>query len=256
MRFKLDKEKIASCFRRAKSSYDYHGVVQKKVGDELVDTLSSYADISYDRVLEIGCCTGIMTETLCQRFHIGTLFVNDLVSEFQQVVFNRIPRGIRPRLEWISGDIESCPIPNNLDLVVSSATVQWLEDLTCFFKKVAESLNDNGYFVFSLFGPGTLEEFRKLTGVGLLYYELEDIIEKLEQSFVLEFVNSRQETLFFSTPHLVLKHFQATGVGGVSEYQWTTRTLREFEKEYRKRFETSDGVPVTYVSSLVVAIKR
>ena len=256
MSFKLNKDKVARCFRRAHASYDQHGSVQKQVSDELVGILAGYPKISYDRVLEVGCCTGVMTQELCRRFSIGTLFVNDLVSEFQQTVVKRIAGKNRPKLEWIFGDIEGCRLPENLDLVVSSSTIQWLEDLDRFFQKVAASLNDNGYLVFSLFGPGTLEEFRQLTGIGLHYCQLDEIVEKLRGSFELELVKSRKEIVYFPTPHLVLKHFQATGVGGVSEYQWTTRGLRRFERDYLEQFGTADGVPVSYVSSLVVAVKR
>ncbi len=139
MSLNLDKEKIARCFKRAHESYDRHGVVQKKVGDELIETLSGYPQISYNRVLEIGCCTGVMTETLCKRFSIDTLFVNDLVTEFQQIVIKRISGEIQPKLEWLFGDIERLKLPKKLDLVVSSATFLWLEDLAGFFKKVADS---------------------------------------------------------------------------------------------------------------------
>lgn len=256
MSYKLDKEKIAGCFRRARTSYDHHGVVQKTVGDELVESLSTYPEITYNRVLEVGCCTGMMTEELCRRFPINTLYVNDLVPEFQQTVFDRIPQMNRPRFEWLFGDIEEINLPANLDLAVSSATIQWLEDLAGFFKKIYSSLVDNGYLVFSIFGPGTLEEFRILTGIGLNYYELDNILNTLEKNFKVKAVESRKEKLYFPTAHLVLKHFQATGVGGVSQYQWTSSSLKKFEEEYLEKFGTSDGVPVSYVSSLVVAVKR
>lgn len=256
MSFKLDKEKIARCFRRAHASYDHHGVVQKKVGDELIDILSAYPQISYKRVLEVGCCTGVMTEALCKRFSIGTLFINDLVPEFQQTVIDRLPHDIRQNIKPLFGDIEELNLPENLDLIVSSATFQWLENLAEFFWKVAASLNENGYLVFSLFGPGTLEEFRQLTGIGLHYYELEDLIKNLEIDFELKLVKSREEKLYFSTSHQLLKHLQATGVGGVSEYRWTSKGLKKFEKEYQEQFGTVDGLPISYVSTLVVALKR
>lgn len=256
MSFKLDKAKIARCFRRAHASYDHHGVVQKKVGEELIDILSAFPQISYKRVLEVGCCTGVMTEALCKRFSIGTFFVNDLVPEFQQTVIDRLPHDIRQNIKPLFGDIEELNLPGNLDLVVSSATFQWLENLTGFFRNVAASLNENGYLVFSLFGPGTLAEFKQLTGIGLHYYELDDLVNKLEDHFELKLVKSRKERVYFPTPHLILKHFQATGVGGVSEYRWTSKDLKKFEKEYQEQFGTAEGLPVSYLSTFIVALKR
>lgn len=256
MSLTFDKEKIIRCFKRAHTSYDDNGIIQKKVGDELVGLLSKYPEIQFKRVLEIGCCTGVMTETLCRQHPIETLFVNDLVSEFEQTVDSRISSPIRPQLEFLFGDIEKLALPEDLDLVISSSTFQWLENLGLLFNRIADSLNSNGYLVFSLFGPGTLKEFRQLTGIGLHYHQPDDLIEQLKNRFKVKKVKKREETLYFTTPHLVLKHFQATGVGGVSEYRWASKSLKKFEKEYEEQFGIAAGVPVSYVSSLVVAEKR
>jgi len=256
MSFKLDKKKIGRCFRRAHASYDEHGVVQKKIDEELVNLLAMYPQISYQRVLEVGCCTGVLTEELCKRFPVGKLFLNDLVPEFQQTVINRIDVGSSQEIVPFFGDIEQLSLPDNLDLVVSSSTFQWLEDLDAFFNKVAVSLNNNGYLVFSLFGPGTLKEFKQLTGIGLHYYEPDALVKKLEIEFELKLVKSRQEKLFFPTPYRLLKHFQATGIGGVSEYRWSSKGLKKFNKQYKEMFGTADGVPVSYVSTIFVATKR
>ncbi len=253
---RIDKEKVARCFRRAISSYDDHAVVQKKTGKDLVDLLSSYPGISFDRVLEIGCCTGMMTETLSDRFNISTLYINDLVPEFEQTVNGRINPNKTVQIVPVFGDIETRQLPDDLDLVVSNATFQWLEEPAVFFSRLASVIKTDGYLVSSIFTNGTLKEFKELTGIGLDYYGQDELEKMLGESFEIKEITSRKDKLYFPDPLDVLKHFQATGVGGVGRLRWTTGKLSRFAKEYAHRFGTKKGVALSYVSTSVVAVKR
>ncbi len=252
----LDKDKIARCFLRGQNTYDKHATVQKKVSKKLVERLGNYPEISFDRVLEIGCCTGSMTEELVQHNTIGKLFLNDLVSDFYATVQERLPEEVNRIIEPLFGDIEGLELPENLDLVISSSTFQWLTDLDRFFKNVSKALNENGYLVFSIFGPGTLKEFKELTGVGLGYAPLGGMLDVLEKHFRIDLADTCRDILYFATPREVLRHLQYTGVGGVSEYRWTSHGLLDFEDKYIKQFGTAEGVPVTFISSFVVASKK
>ncbi len=250
-----DKTKIARSFFKGRQTYDQHARVQQKVGRKLVDMLDTYPMLRYDRVLEIGCCTGAMTEMLLAGRRIGTLYLNDLVSEFHDLVLERLggrAAGIVP----LFGDIEDLDLPTDLDLVLSSSTFQWLVDLPGSLTRITASLKRGGCLAFSLFGPGTLTEFRQLTGVGLGYAALGNIMDLLAKDFVLQFVDSETYRLYFTSPREVLRHLRATGVGGVGEFRWTSRKLRQFEEAYIRRFGTPSGVPVTYVTSYVIGSKK
>ena len=252
----LDKEKIARSFLRGKETYEQHAKVQKKVGRRLIDMLGGYPEMCFDRVLEIGCCTGAMTEMFLANHAAGRLYLNDLVAEFYEIVRERFADQAFTTIEPLFGDIEKLDLPADLDLVLSSSTFQWLGDLPGFFVKIANALKTNGYLAFTLFGPGTLTEFRQLTGVGLTYAALGDFLDLLAKHFVLEFVDTEKHLLFFTSPREVLRHLQATGVGGVGEFRWTSKKLRDFEEAYIGSFGTAAGVPVTYVTSYVIASRR
>jgi malonyl-CoA O-methyltransferase len=226
------------------------------IGRKLVDMLGDYPNLSYGRVLEIGCCTGVMTEMFLASRKVEKLYLNDLVSEFYPLVSKRLKGMFDGIIEPLFGDIEDIDLPGDLDLVISSSTFQWLSDLSNSLAKITSSLKQNGFLAFSLFGPGTLTEFRQLTGVGLSYAVLGRVLELLEKEFVLQFVDTETYKLYFTSPREVLKHLQATGVGGVGEFRWTSRKLREFEASYVKRFGTQAGVPLTYVSSYVIGTKK
>jgi len=252
----LNKEKIAHCFRQALTSYDDEATVQRKVGSRLLTLAGQFPAISYERVLEIGCCTGGVTRTLCQQQRIETLFLNDLVPDFAATVMARIPEERMPHIQPFFGDIETLPLPDNLSLVLSSATFQWLADLSGFFHRLAQALHKNGFLVFSIFGPGTLREFTELTGIGLDYRSPEEIAGLLESDFVIELMDTDQTRLFLPTARDVLHHLRDTGVGGVREHRWTRSALRRFEQEYLSRFGTPAGVPVTYASTCFIARKK
>ncbi len=252
----LNKERIAHCFRQAMASYDLHATVQRQVSARLLELAGQFPAISYERVLEVGCCTGMLTEMLCRQHRVETLFLNDLVPDFATSVRVRIPEERMPHLLPLFGDIEKLPLPDRLTLAISSATFQWLTDLPGFLHRLAQALGTDGFLAFSIFGPGTLAEFRELTGVGLDYRSPEEIAGLLERNFILEQMETEQNRLLLPSPRDVLHHLRATGVGGVRDYCWTRAGLRRFEREYQARFGTPEGVPVTYASTCFIARKK
>ncbi len=255
MVFSPDKKEVAQRFRRSLPTYDENAVIQRKVSEQVVDLLQSTAGIGFSRVLEVGCCTGIMTELLCSRSPVASLFVNDLVPELCELARVRAGRYISS-VETIPGDIEKVDIPDELDLIVSSSTLQWLSDYPAILEKFSTALTERGYLVFSIFGVGTLGEIQELIGRGLHYLALEQICSFLESRFDLLRVETCEDSLFFSGPRDVLRHLQATGVSGLGNFRWTPAGLRTFEKNYRRLYGSEGKVRLSYVSHLLVARKN
>jgi len=252
----LDKAKIARCFRRSLPTYDDAALVQNELAGRLLQSINLLPDSAFQQVLEIGCCTGLLTEILCRHKLVETLYLNDLVSDFENVVLNRIVNNAPKQCVTYFGDIETLTLPPDLTLVLSGATFQWLDNLPAFFKRFGRELQPGAYLAFSLFGPGTLKEFSSLTSVELGYHSDKEIIDLLEQDFILESYADFQDKLFFPTVREVLYHIRATGVGGVSEYQWNKEILRDFEARYSQQFSGDKGLPVSYSSSCFVARRR
>jgi len=248
------QQRIIEHFRRSIHSYDDGAKAQKMVGDTLIAKMSAYGDIQYDRVLEVGCCTGSMTETLCRNNSVGELWLNDLVPECCYQAGVRVA-ALTGDIHYVAGDIELLPIPDGLDLIVSSSTFQWLRNLQVVFEKFAASLNDHGFLAFTIFGPGTMHQVRELIGIGLDYTSEGDLAKMLEKNFSLIELETLCCTLHFQTPREVLRHIQATGVGGAGTYRWTPAKLRAFDHEYRLRFGTEKGIPLDYVSTCIIARK-
>ena len=252
---KLDKQLIAESFKASADSYEKNAVVQKGIGRKLLKYLKNIDSIDYLRVLEIGCCTGILTEQLVGIGKINTIYLNDIVPEFCSATGTRVAERVE-KVEFIPGDIERCPLPTDLGLIVSSATFQWMSDLPVLFGKIHSALHDKGYLVFSIFGPGTMREISDLTGRSLQYVSEEKLSEMLCDTFHIKLLQSETEQMYFSTVREVLKHIRQTGVGGVGRSKWMPGKFKEFEKQYNKHFRSDKGLSVTYASTFVVAQKK
>ncbi|MDK9707682.1 MAG: malonyl-ACP O-methyltransferase BioC [Desulforhopalus sp.] len=250
-----DKELVASCFKASATTYDGNAVVQRGISRNLVKLLSQFTNIGYSRVLEIGCCTGILTEMLCESAAINTLFVNDLVPDYCLHTRERILRRVKA-VQLYPGDIEKVVLPHDLDLVVSSSTLQWIADLPNLIYNIAAALHRNGHLAFSIFSPGTMGEISTLTGRGLHYHTGEELAAILAKDFNVLSVHEEKMQLVFPSLQKVLQHIRQTGVGGLGKVRWNLRELRDFERRYTAQYATEEGLPVTYNSIFVVAEKR
>ena len=113
----LDKQLIADSFRASAATYDDNATVQKEISRQLINFLRTCDFIDYSRVLEIGCCTGILTELLVESREIDTIFLNDIVQEFCATTGERIANRVG-QVVCMAGDIEKCALPANLGLVI------------------------------------------------------------------------------------------------------------------------------------------
>ncbi len=251
----LDKQLVADSFRASGATYEDKATVQKEISRQLVRLLQEYDSINATRVLEIGCCTGILTDLLVESFPVNTIYLNDIVREFCIKAASRVA-GRVSRAEGLPGDIEKCVLPEDLGLVISSATFQWMADLKTLFRKIHHVLEARGYLVFSIFGPGTMGEISALTGRSLSYHSLEELTAMLQDDFRICLLKSETRVLHFSTVRAVLHHIRETGVGGLGRSRWMVGRFKEFERRYKSRFATERGVPVTYASNFVVAQKK
>jgi malonyl-CoA O-methyltransferase len=256
MVFRLDKKKIAQCFRRSLLTYDEAAIVQNELAKRLLQSIRFLPQTAFQRVLEIGCCTGGLSDLLCEKKPVQILYLNDLVPDFEEVTLNRLRRHTSTQFISCFGDIESVHFPSNLSLVLSGATFQWLDDLPSFIGLLGRKLESGAYLAFSIFGPGTLKEFSSLTSVELHYYSDDAIMSFIEKDFIVEACVNYDDQLFFPSVREILNHIRATGVGGVSEYQWNKKVLKRFEKQYSAEFRCGKGLPVSYVSTCYVARRR
>lgn len=275
----IDKELVQRRFARTLQSYGEHAVVQRVMVQRLVtmvcDAWSAFAvpcsgavgvddgGPCFGRVLEVGAGTGALTVELLRRARVEYYVANDLVpacgavldelvnelaGEGLGVVGSVVEPAVRAgSFSFLAGDIERVvALPENLDLVVSNATVQWLSDLEGFVARVAKSLRSGGIFAFSSFGPENMREIVALTGVGLRYRPLSGLVALGGEWFEVLVQEESVQVEWFASPGAVLEHLRRTGVNGVAGERWSKGRYRAFVDEYGERFGVDGGVGLTY----------
>lgn len=231
------------------STYDRNADVQDNMAGHLVDLVRH---VPSGRVMEIGCGTGLMTRRLVSDLHPERLWLNDLCPSAEMFVADMLGTGV----EFIAGDAESIVFPGGLDMIVSSATVQWFDDLKAFFAKCSDALTDGGVLAFSTFGKDNLKEIQAVEGRGLEYYGKDELVESLESMFDVAVAEECDVRMDFHSPLDVVRHLKETGVTGLGKEKWTRGKLMSFSRRYEELFSDGMSVPLTYNPIWIVARKR
>jgi malonyl-CoA O-methyltransferase len=245
---KLDKELIKKRFARSLKTYAEHALVQKAIAERLLFELSTIAGDKFERIFEIGCGSGITTRQIVKMFEYEKLYLNDLVDECANLSLKS------PNTEFIRGDIENIPaLPQNIDLIISNATFQWLDHLPKVLQQLAGTLNPAGVLAFSTFGPQNACEITKLTGKTLNYLSAPELKNAVGKYFEISCYHENIRKVHFEHPMDVLRHLQKTGVTAVSKQIWTKSDLQNFIKRYIESNETESGVSLTYHPIIIIA---
>lgn len=243
----LNKSLIRERFSKSLESYREAANLQYQMGTRLIQALAQMENLPHAKTLEIGCGCGLLTEQLLEVLAPEHLLMNDLVPEsFSQIVplTRKYPK---TGVEFIPGDIEEIKLGRDyLDLIVSNAVLQWVEDLSQLSHKLYRALRPDGVLAFTTFGPHNLQEVRQLTGSGLRYQSLDQLIELFSPGFDIIWAEAEQHQVLFDTPRQVLHHMKQTGVTGIQSKPWTKQRLRDFEKNYSEKFSVPGGVTLTY----------
>ena len=155
---KFDQKSVRRAFDRAAETYQQFAVLQTEVCNRLLEKLE-IVKISPQMILDAGTGTGAAIPALFARYkkaHVVTLDLSEnmLLKAGQHGSFLRSPQAV-------CGDIERLPFADNsFDLVFSSLSMQWCNDLNAALAEAKRVLKPGGLYVFTTFGPDTLKELR------------------------------------------------------------------------------------------------
>lgn len=154
-----DKAQVRRAFDRAAASYDAAAVLQREVGERLLERLD-LLKIQPVRILDLGCGTGQGSAALLKRYPKAQVVAADLAPAMLARTRHRGRLLRRPLC--VCADAEALPFaPGSFDLVFSSLTLQWCHDPDRVFGGLLRVLRPHGALMFSTFGPDTLKELRQ-----------------------------------------------------------------------------------------------
>ncbi len=154
----FSKRRVRRAFDRAADSYDEAAVLQKEVCSRLLEKLD-YIRLSPGLILDAGVGTGESIKPLMSRYKKARLIALDLSERMLDKASAH--RSLLRRPEPVCADLEQLPFRDGcFDLVFSSLTLQWCNDLQATLQDLLRVLKPGGLLMFTTFGPDTLKELR------------------------------------------------------------------------------------------------
>lgn len=153
-----DARDVAARFSRAARTYEARAAIQAEAADRLVALLEGIEEP--ERILEVGCGTGILTARLLARFpraEVDALDVSDgMLAEARRKL------GAEPRLRLLRADARAYRAPRPYSLVASSASLHWLAPLGDSVAHLAGLLQPGGRMAGAVMVEGTLRELHEI----------------------------------------------------------------------------------------------
>ena len=155
----LDKDKVIKSFNAAAATYDNAAVLQRTVSERLVERLAMIKLVP-GFILDIGAGTGHSARLLEKKYSKAKVFQLDMSYEMA-LISRKNSKRFFSRQNFICGDAERLPFADALfDLVYSSLSFQWCNDLDKCIAETTRTMNNNGFLIFATLGPDTLRELR------------------------------------------------------------------------------------------------
>lgn len=154
----FDQAQVRRAFDRAADRYEQFAVLQNEVCSRLLQKLD-VVKIAPQLILDAGAGTGSAIPALFERYKKAQLVALDLSEN----MLNKSSRhgGFFRSPHLVCADVENLPFSDNVfDLVFSSLSMQWCNDLNAALLEARRVLKPGGLFVFTTFGPDTLKELR------------------------------------------------------------------------------------------------
>ncbi|MEM1411023.1 MAG: malonyl-ACP O-methyltransferase BioC [Pseudomonadota bacterium] len=251
----LDHATVARAFDRAARSYDEHAVLQREVEDRLLERIEDFP-MEPQRILDLGAGTGRASCALAERFPDAEVVLLDASTGMLRRARERLDDA-ETRGALVRADMHALPFPpRRFDLVFSSLAIQWSDREPQLFAEVLRVLAPGGLFLFSSFGPDTLQELRAAWAdvdprprVNV-FFDMHDIGDALVKAGFQDPVMD-VDTLVLEYRAVMdlmrdLKGIGATNAAAQRAAGLTTRRRMARVVEAYERFRRDDRYPATY----------
>ena len=132
-----------------------------------LDTLDRLPLTGDERVLDAGCGTGRVTESLVERLPSGHVVALDGSPSMITGARERLAR-FGQRVTYVVADLgQPLPIDGPVDAILSTATFHWVPDHDALFANLAAVLRPGGRLVAQCGGAGNIASVQRvLAGIG------------------------------------------------------------------------------------------
>ena len=250
----LRERRIKQTFGKSLDTYNDSADAQQKIAERLHSLVCEYRPANVRNILEIGCGTGILTSKMLDTFVDAKFYLNDINEKVENIIRKLFKEN---QFEFLAGDAQAISYPANIDLIVSSSTIQWFDKMPIFSQKAEQSLSSGARMFLSTFGKNNLREIRQITGTGLHYFSPVELTKLFEDNFRLIHISEEEIPTVFDSPADILVHLKNTGVNANSKGMFRTRkSLDVFCQKYRELFPDEPKVKLTYNPIYLILEKK
>lgn len=252
----VNKVQVQKNFGQNAATYDQYAVVQKELAKELL-TKVKRTGVCFQRILEIGCGTGFLTELLAREYPKALITAIDIAPEMIELAREKLADF--SNINYFVVDGENLQIANimsfgnpSFDLIISNAVFQWFADYATAFTQYHSLLELGGYLIFSTFGAGTFKElyvcldFKKDPFMASQCLQAV-LINSGFQSAGVEEVIKRE---YFDSCRTFFRFLKKTGAHNYLaeelSFQGIGTAIFNLIKRYDAMFHSDRGVPATY----------
>lgn len=150
------KARIGAAFAAAAEGYEASAGVQRIVARHLADMAGHERLEPGAPILEIGCGTGLLTREIRRRWPDAMLTATDLAPAMLDATARQ---GLAVRLLTMDGEAPAFEGPW-FDLILSSLTFQWFEDLPAALARLHGLLRPRGSLYFATMGAESFASWR------------------------------------------------------------------------------------------------
>ncbi len=202
------KSDIAHRFGRSAKTYEAAAVVQSHAAQLLINMVAPFCQHG-QRVLEIGCGTGLLSRHIERLLLPSHLTLNDVSSEMITEAQSKLTCSVSPLL----GDAENIPWPQ-VDVILSASALQWFDHPLSSVDKAADALPTGGLLGIATYGPSTFCELHNGNDVPGLYPSFEQWTTAFtEKGFDIVGSSHHHEQQCFDSRTQLLRMIANTGVG-------------------------------------------
>ena len=254
----LERQRVRAAFDRAATRYDAAAGLQRRAAERLLAHVQALgADPT--AILDTGCGTGYGMQLLRAQYPEAALHALDIAPGMLR----------QARLEcasaqgYVCADAEQLPLRDgSIDLLWSSAMLQWCNDLPKVCAGFNAVLMRGGLLAFATFGPATLGELRAAFDDGYTHVsrfaDIPAIDAALRGAGFREISMERRRTvLYYPDVKALLHSIKAIGAGNATAGRARGLTGKRRWAAMRARYEafrTERGLPATY--ELIYATAR
>jgi malonyl-CoA O-methyltransferase len=256
----LDKKQLIMHFDRNAVNYDYYANVQKKMSNVLINRLLQEKK-DYKRcykILDIGCGTGILTKRVAEIYINSEITGIDISKNMIDIVKNNLKIY---NVRFLCDDIEKAKLDEKFDIIVSSATFQWFENLEDTLINITNYLEKNGVLLFSTFGENTFQELhnsyklaKEKLGIldnsypGQRFYSFDDILNIIlnNQNLIVNGFENNEIELFDSVKDFLtsVKKIGANNSNRIKNRN--PRLIKDMIELYEANYRIKDKIEATY----------